>query len=233
MIEGRGPGWMVLCSVFCGAGGWAAIWGGGFVAGLLLFTAAFGFSVGGGVWGTLRNEAAGWLAIIGPFTGGLSSLAAAIWLLAEPFAAPVRVASPPRPVRPRPSAVASSGRQRTRFPTDEERYDITSDQVAWLLARPVCDICGRDWNETARQKGSRPQQIDHCHTCGKVRGVLCFACNYHTVGPLEKGNYVHGKRRYHRAREYVLRGGAVKGEGLGCVCDEAVLTERVTRTASG
>ena len=227
MTAGRGPGWMVLCSVFCGVAGWVVIGSGdGFVAAMLLFVAAFGLSVGGGAWGVLRNETAGWLAIIGPFTGGLASAAAAIWLLAEPFAVPVRVASPPN-VSASLSAVASSG-WRGRFPSDEERYGITSGQVEWLLTRPVCDICGRGWEKTARQKGSRPQQIDHCHTCNKVRGVLCFACNYHVVGTLEKGNYVHGKKRYLGARQYVLKGGAVKGEGLGCVCDKTVLAERIT-----
>lgn len=49
-------------------------------------------------------------------------------------------------------------------------YGITEQQYLDMIEAQggVCAICKRDMK--------RPQ-IDHCHTTGKVRGVLCSACN--------------------------------------------------------
>lgn len=46
---------------------------------------------------------------------------------------------------------------------------ITSTERAALLLKQggVCAICKRD----------RPLRLDHCHTTGKVRGLLCGTCN--------------------------------------------------------
>lgn len=35
-----------------------------------------------------------------------------------------------------------------------------------------CAVCG-----VREEKAQRQLSIDHCHETGKVRGVLCFACN--------------------------------------------------------
>lgn len=34
----------------------------------------------------------------------------------------------------------------------------------------VCGICGR-------RRGIRNHALDHCHTTGKLRGILCHKCN--------------------------------------------------------
>jgi hypothetical protein len=51
----------------------------------------------------------------------------------------------------------------------KRRYGISVDDVdALILAQgAICPICGR----------GDPEQVDHDHGTGKVRGVLCFNCN--------------------------------------------------------
>lgn len=47
-------------------------------------------------------------------------------------------------------------------------YEVTPEEVDELLKEQggECPICG----ET-------PEVVDHCHTTGRVRGVLCHKCN--------------------------------------------------------
>jgi len=51
----------------------------------------------------------------------------------------------------------------------KRRYGIGADEVEALIEAQgrVCPICGRQG----------PEQVDHDHVTGKVRGVLCFNCN--------------------------------------------------------
>ena len=136
---------------------------------------------------------------------------------------------PPRPPRPVAPSRPYRPPSRRRWPSDEERYGLTSEQVAEVLSRNTCDVCGREWGEVFRQEGARPQQIDHCHTCERVRGALCHACNFWVVGHIENGDFVNGKRRWLAGRDYVLAGGALSGGGLGCSCDRNELLKRVSR----
>lgn len=58
------------------------------------------------------------------------------------------------------------------------RYGITSDTYKELLAQQqgVCAVCSRP--ETSKQDGKiRSLAVDHDHKTGKVRGLLCKACN--------------------------------------------------------
>lgn len=52
----------------------------------------------------------------------------------------------------------------------KERYGITSEQYQ-DMAKDGCQICGCFGNSKKRL------HVDHCHSTGKVRGVLCDPCN--------------------------------------------------------
>jgi hypothetical protein len=54
------------------------------------------------------------------------------------------------------------------------KYGVTPEGYQDLLdkAGGCCEICGTDTCATGYKLA-----IDHCHTTGKVRGVLCQACN--------------------------------------------------------
>ena len=49
------------------------------------------------------------------------------------------------------------------------RYGLDSVEVEWLILRQdgVCAVCRK----------ARAAHVDHDHTTGIVRGVLCFKCN--------------------------------------------------------
>lgn len=51
------------------------------------------------------------------------------------------------------------------------RYGLTQEQFDKLLATQEgrCAICGDPFNRTPH--------VDHCHTTGRVRGLLCAPCN--------------------------------------------------------
>jgi hypothetical protein len=53
----------------------------------------------------------------------------------------------------------------------KSQYGISMDEYKAMLARQggVCAIC--------RQQSARALSVDHCHTTGKVRGLLCQTCN--------------------------------------------------------
>lgn len=54
------------------------------------------------------------------------------------------------------------------------RYGISSDTFNEMLENQnyKCAGCGTD-----SSKFEYPLQVDHCHTTGKVRGLLCRGCN--------------------------------------------------------
>lgn len=57
-------------------------------------------------------------------------------------------------------------------------YGLTVDQwEAMVVAQGgKCAICGHTPNGDRGKKDSR-LHVDHCHTTGKVRGLLCHQCN--------------------------------------------------------
>ena len=58
------------------------------------------------------------------------------------------------------------------------RYGITHDEYYMMLdaQNGQCKICGSVDNNNGRC-GSGKLFIDHCHTTGEVRGLLCHKCN--------------------------------------------------------
>lgn len=76
-------------------------------------------------------------------------------------------------------------RQKERYQTDEEYrlkalnrsrialYGITPERYAEMLhaQKGVCAVCDKP------PRGDKSLAVDHCHTTGKVRGLLCIGCN--------------------------------------------------------
>tara|TARA_R110001632_G_scaffold70241_1_gene163687 strand:+ start:4076 stop:4459 length:384 start_codon:yes stop_codon:yes gene_type:complete len=50
-------------------------------------------------------------------------------------------------------------------------YNITIEAAYELYSIKECGICNRDI------LNNKSKCIDHCHTTGKVRGILCTQCN--------------------------------------------------------
>ena len=59
------------------------------------------------------------------------------------------------------------------------KYGLTLEQYTALAKKQsgVCAVCGNPPKD-------RVLDVDHCHTTGKVRGLLCWPCNI-AVGHLE------------------------------------------------
>ncbi len=86
-------------------------------------------------------------------------------------------------------------RELRRKNTLKERYDITPEEVhgMWLRQEKCCLLCGL--SVALYGKG---MAIDHCHTTGRVRGILCDPCN-RWLGKFEK----RGTAGVERARAYL------------------------------
>jgi hypothetical protein len=78
------------------------------------------------------------------------------------------------------------------------KYGMTIADYDRLLAKQhgACAICRRP------PKSGKPLNVDHCHTTGVVRGLLCFRCNYGLSYFAEDGvrlqraaNYLRRKRK--------------------------------------
>jgi hypothetical protein len=50
------------------------------------------------------------------------------------------------------------------------KFGISKDEVSMLRDKKCCDICENPFLDSKIY-------IDHCHTSGNVRGVLCMHCN--------------------------------------------------------
>lgn len=55
-----------------------------------------------------------------------------------------------------------------------KRYGITNEEVMQMHEQRnfKCDICGKETDHRYNKLC-----VDHSHTTGKVRGLLCFSCN--------------------------------------------------------
>lgn len=68
---------------------------------------------------------------------------------------------------------SASVRRSSRNATLKQLYGITVDEYEEMLKqqRGVCAICSQI------DGSGRRLAVDHCHTTGKIRGLLCTACN--------------------------------------------------------
>lgn len=59
------------------------------------------------------------------------------------------------------------------------RYGIIEEEYRSILEKQnnVCAICKKQETRKVRGGGKRNFSVDHCHKTGKVRGLLCDACN--------------------------------------------------------
>lgn len=72
---------------------------------------------------------------------------------------------------------------RRKYPTRLELYGVTEKQFKEMKKAQanLCAICGKP--ETKQTKWKRPRNlcVDHNHTTGQVRALLCNSCNW-TLG---------------------------------------------------
>ncbi len=75
----------------------------------------------------------------------------------------------------------------------KSNYGITIDEYEKLLDKQngCCAICGRPDN------GKRLMCVDHCHSTGEVRGLLCNNCN------LGLGNFIDNVELLENAVKYL------------------------------
>ena len=82
------------------------------------------------------------------------------------------------------------------------RYGITVEDYESLLKEQdySCAIC-KTKNPSSKRKGSNKFHVDHCHSTGKVRGLLCNSCNT-AIGYLndDETNLVSALRYLRRAK---------------------------------
>ena len=83
-------------------------------------------------------------------------------------------------------AAAKQREYRKQDPQRYREYDlkrtfgISLDDYNLMLEaqQGLCAICGNPELDICNKKGStRNLAVDHCHTTGKVRGLLCRGCN--------------------------------------------------------
>lgn len=79
--------------------------------------------------------------------------------------------------------VARTLKHRQKHPEKERarwrmrKYGVTVDKYNKMFEaqKGRCDICGR--SIVMNDKKARAPHIDHCHSSGKIRALLCIHCN--------------------------------------------------------
>ena len=91
-----------------------------------------------------------------------------------------------------------SKRQEIRDYHYRNRYGISLEQYQEKLEEQgfVCAICGTEHSENSRMK---TLVVDHCHTTGQVRGLLCHSCNVTLGAAKEKEDILIACISYLRA----------------------------------
>ena len=70
-------------------------------------------------------------------------------------------------------------KERKRHTNLMREYGISLEQYNEFLKfqNGVCAICKQPETQVSRHGTPLPLCVDHCHTSGKVRGLLCRSCN--------------------------------------------------------
>ena len=71
-------------------------------------------------------------------------------------------------------------KQRYKMLKIEKTYGLSEEDFKTLLSdqESMCGICGTEFTEDiSLEKRSHSPHVDHCHTSGEVRGLLCVNCN--------------------------------------------------------
>lgn len=79
------------------------------------------------------------------------------------------------------------------------KYGITAEQLDAMIAKQNrrCGICDAEFVMGAGNDNPRQMHVDHCHTTGVVRGLLCRDCN------LGLGRFKDSPRSLARAIRYL------------------------------
>jgi len=76
----------------------------------------------------------------------------------------------------RVQAYRLANRRKSYLQEAQRKYALSAEEFAGLMTKQgeSCATCKKpfDWGD----KQTKPH-IDHCHECGKVRGILCNRCN--------------------------------------------------------
>lgn len=64
------------------------------------------------------------------------------------------------------------GWERLRMKGIQRRFNIPFEEAKVLTETDNCEICG-----ISKKENGKGLAVDHCHTSGKIRGVLCSNCN--------------------------------------------------------
>lgn len=72
-----------------------------------------------------------------------------------------------------------------------KRYNLTVQDYEEMFKKQngVCAICGRP-------PSKNKLAVDHCHETGKVRGLLCFRCNFGLSYFSESSGMMHKAAKY-------------------------------------
>jgi hypothetical protein len=68
------------------------------------------------------------------------------------------------------------------------RYNVSKEIAKGLYIKSMqdCEICGIQWDPLIHK---HKFCVDHCHTTGKIRGILCHHCNA-ALGHLKENNEI-------------------------------------------
>lgn len=68
--------------------------------------------------------------------------------------------------------------EKIRASNIKQAYKVSTERAYELMAIWNCESCGVELEKSeANVRTKNAQVVDHCHTTGEVRGVLCSGCN--------------------------------------------------------